>query len=442
MGISKRVIVIIGVGILLFTLGRLSSGFAVEFQPIGFEALSMGGAGVAQAKGSFCVYYNPALLAESHKGVEISFSVGIGAREINLVDHIDTLADIDITSTLDRIVDNAPSGSNSTEDRNNITTIKNELRDIAQINGLQLMPTASVGVRIGSIGLGVFGVSEGSAYAVIDSNKLDIIVKKTISGTDQYFKYDEGSDTYSLSTQNKYESKSLEYALNNDLTYLQLTGLAYTEVPLAYACQIKTPLGAVSLGAAIKYMYAITYDNKIKIDTESGEIEDVSKEADKRDDDWGIDVGLLYRPPAIQNLLIGITAKNINQPEFATIKGDKYKLDPMVRAGVSWGLVNKISFAFDVDLTKNDTFLPGYASRYVGGGVNIHPTSWISLRAGLMDNVEESREGVVYTAGIGFGLKWAQIDISGQYSSKSGEYNGQTIPRYGRVQIALVSKWF
>ena len=34
---------------------------AVEFQPIGFESASMGGAGVASARGSYAPYYNPAL---------------------------------------------------------------------------------------------------------------------------------------------------------------------------------------------------------------------------------------------------------------------------------------------------------------------------------------------------------------------------------------------
>lgn len=59
-----------------------------------------------------------------------------------------------------------------------------------------------------------------------------------------------------------------------------------------------------------------------------------------------------------------------------------------------------------------------------------------------MKNLQESYVGTVYTAGLGCGLKWFQLDIAGQISSKKGEYEGDEIPRYARIQVALVSKWF
>ncbi len=59
-----------------------------------------------------------------------------------------------------------------------------------------------------------------------------------------------------------------------------------------------------------------------------------------------------------------------------------------------------------------------------------------------MRNIQESDDGTIYTAGLGFGLKWIQLDITGQASDKKAEYEGDEIPRYLRVQVALVSKWF
>ena len=70
--------------------------YGVEFQPIGFEALSMGGAGVASSRGIYASYYNPALLAKHKHGTQISLSAGIGIREINIAQHLDTLSDIGI----------------------------------------------------------------------------------------------------------------------------------------------------------------------------------------------------------------------------------------------------------------------------------------------------------------------------------------------------------
>ena len=58
--------------IFVFCIFLSVSVYAAEFQPLGFEALSMGGAGVASSKGSYAAYYNPALLAVPRHKIEIS----------------------------------------------------------------------------------------------------------------------------------------------------------------------------------------------------------------------------------------------------------------------------------------------------------------------------------------------------------------------------------
>ncbi len=416
-----------------------SSVSAIEFQPIGFESLSMGGAGVASSKGCFATYYNPALLAEHRHGAQFSLSVGAGLREVNLADHIDKLADIGVEDTIDRIAQHAPNGTNSSTDRQNIATIKEELRALSGQNGLQLMPTASFGAQIGNFGIGVYGLGEGTAYAVIDPNRLDLIVK---SGSN-YYEYDETTDSYTPSNQSEYESRSIKYALDNGLTYLQLSGLAYLEIPIAYAHRFETPYGSFDLGAALKVMPGWTFDKKIKIYTDSGDIDNDLRDAKKQDTSWGIDLGLLYRPslPALNRLNIGVVGKNLNTPKFDTATGSKYKIKPQVRAGVAYELP-MLTLAFDADLTKNDTFIPNYDVQFIGGGANFHPFSWISVRAGVMTNIAESDEGAIFTGGLGFGLKWFQLDIAAQASSKSGHFQGHSYPRYTRIQVSLVSKWF
>ena len=409
--------------------------FSLEFQPLGFESLSMGGAGVASTRGSFAVYYNPALLAESAEDTEISFSAGAGIREVNLANHIDTLADIDIEETINNIAANAPFGPNSSTDRANVTTIKNELGSIAQKNGLQLIPTVSLGMRIGTFGFGVYGLGEGTAFAVIDPNYLDIIVE--YSGF--YAEYNEITDTYSLVTQAEYEQRSLEYALDNDLTYLQLSGLTYVEIPFGYAHSLETLFGTFNLGGSIKVMTGKTFDGKIKIDTESGDVQDNLDDADKSETTWGMDMGLIYKPN-ISELRFGIVGKNLNTPEFDTVEGRTYNVKPQVRAGAAYQLSN-FSFALDIDLTKNETFITNFDAQYIGGGVNYQPASWFCIRAGIMQNIAESNEGTIFTAGLGFGLKWFQLDVAAQVSSKKGHFEDTDIPRYARGQISMVSKW-
>lgn len=427
--------------LLVFVGGILMAGmvFGMEFQPIGFEPLSMGGAGVASARGSFATYYNPALLAEHRHGAQISISAGVGAREINVVDHIDRLADIDLTETIDRIAANAPSGSNAQADRDSVTIIRSELQAVSGRNGVQLMPTAALGVQIGNFGFGAYGLSEATAYAVIDPSRLDMIVEH--GGA--YYRYDEGADIYSLTTPADYAGHSMEYALDNGLTYLKLTGLAYVEIPVAYAHQFETPWGNLDVGGAFKIMPGYTFDGDVKIDTDSGDVSDSLRDADKRDTSWGIDLGLLYKLARAPGLSLGLVGKNLNTPEFDTVTGRTYKVDPQVRAGVAYDCWDdRLCLAMDLDLTSNETFVPDYDAQFVGAGINFHPCSWFSIRGGLMRNIKESDEGTILTAGLGFGLKWLQLDIGGQMSTEKGSYDGHDIPRYGRVQVSLVSTWF
>ena len=113
----------------------------------------------------------------------------------------------------------------------------------------------------------------------------------------------------------------------------------------------------------------------------------------------------------------------------------------MFRGGVSIDLTDWLTFAMDVDLTANKTSIPDYRSQYIGGGFDIHPGSWISLRAGAMRNMVQDEEGTILTAGLGFGLKWFQLDISAQAATKTGTYDGNEIPRYAKVNIAILSRW-
>jgi hypothetical protein len=142
--------------------------------------------------------------------------------------------------------------------------------------------------------------------------------------------------------------------------------------------------------------------------------------------------------------------KNINSPKFkvdttpSTNPQKDFTIDPLVRAGVSLPVWNdNVEFAFDADLTKNKTLVDGEESQLIGGGFEFHPASWFALRAGAMKDIasEKFDEGMIMTAGVGFGLKWLQFDLSAQMSSKKGEYDGQTIPRYAAVNLSLVSKW-
>ena len=408
---------------------------AYEFQPIGFESIGMGGAGVASASGAYAGYYNPALLTKHPYSVEVSLSGGTGIREYNLADNIDKLHDVDLDQIFDDILNNAV----TEEDEANITTTLEVLTAMSGgQNGLFLMPTVSLGVQAQNIGFGVFGIADGSARAIIDPDHLRMIVHDT--ETDTYLEYTSG--TVVESNADDYADYSLEYAIDNDLNYLRLDGMALAEAPVSYARKFDLPLGAISIGGSLKYMEAMTYAGRTRIDTESGEIQDQLDDNKKTSSALGVDVGLLLQPTAMPNLTFGLVAKNVNSPKFKSPVDDSdVKVKPMLRAGVAMALLNNtMDLAVDYDLTKNANSADT-ESQYLGGGVNFHPSSWLSVRAGAMQNVADSNEGTSLTAGLGFGLKWLQLDIAGVMSTKKGHFEGNSIPRYTRLNVSLVSRW-
>jgi hypothetical protein len=411
-----------------------SHALSVEFAPIGSESISMGGAGVASAKSAYAPYYNPALLAEYRNNIDVTIAAGASVRDVDLGKAIDELSSLDIYGSIENIA------QDPVKYVNNIETSINILSSIPAQNGLQVMPGVNLGCQIKQFGIGMYTISEATATAVIDQQHLDIVID-TGSG---YLRYNPSDPTNPIiTTQADYNANSIEYALNNGLTYIDLTGLAYVEIPISAGYQFNTEFGTIDVGGSIKIMPGYTLDKNISIDTATKDIvEDLRKDT-KSSVSWGIDLGLLYKPPRLDKLSIGVVGKNLNTPQFKTSSYDNLKVKPMARAGIAYdGLVlDMISVAIDCDLTKNETYIPGYYSQYVGGGVSVTPIRWFSVRAGLMQNIQETSEGLIITGGLGIGPEFLQLDISAFGSTKRGSYNGNSIPQYAKVQLGISSRW-
>ena len=424
--------------ILLISAITAVSLFGLEFIPLGYKSIGMGGAGVANASGSAAAYYNPALLASHRYTVEASLSVGLGGREINLIDPLDKLVNTyDLGGSLDEVAKHAPvNGSNTEETKDNIKGALNEIYKLAEGNGLTIEPTAEFSFQVGNFALGVYGLGDLTATAVIDRAHMYLIVKD--DKTNGYYYYNPYSDTYSSVSKTDYENYSLEYAIDNNLTKVTVDGIGIVEVPISYATKFEVNGADISIGMNLKYMQGTTYRNDLSIkNTDSDKLEDSLSDNSKTSTAVGVDLGMLVNAGDFR---FGVVGKYLNSPEFDYFDGTKYTVKPMVRGGVAVDLTNWLTFAMDIDLTENDTGIKDYKSQYIGGGFNIHQ-SWFSIRAGAMRNLVQDEEGTILTAGLGFGLKWFQLDIAAQASTKTGTYDGNDIPRYFKVNVALVSRW-
>ena len=416
------------------TLSSLSAG---EFQSIGHYSTSMGGVGVASAKGSMAGYFNPALLTQSKSKVEVALGVGAAVREDNIGEQLDTLKNLKLTDTLDRVANNI-GGKNTQEDRDNLKEAKKILKGIGTNNGVDIMPTAYLSTQVNDYAIGVYGTGDVSATAVVDHDRLDLSVK----GNDgKYYNYNPDTDQYSEITQAAYEEGSLESAISkNGTTHVDVKGLALLEVPVSYAKAFGLKQGELSVGGSLKFMRGSTFIKRTDIDSEDN--------ADEKLDDYkkdssnvGLDLGLLFKPSKVKNLSVGLVARNINSPKFDTIDGGSLKADMQLRTGLLYDYSEKVELAMDLDLTSNETFIPKYDSQQLGMGVNYKPASWVSLRAGLMQNLANSNEGLIYSAGFGIGVQALSLDVAAQMASKSGSYDGEDIPKFAKVNVALVSRW-
>ncbi|MBU0720841.1 conjugal transfer protein TraF [bacterium] len=414
----------------------ITSASAMQFQTLGYKSIAMGGAGVASSSGSVATYNNPALLAKAEYDVEISLGGGLSIQDHGAGASLQELDDIKFIDTVDAVNNDTTLLTNQ--------SVRETLVSGANIiiamdgNALEIAPHAYFSAQISGFGIGIFGSSDVVATAMVDQAH-DRLIFEDSSTPGTYYEVVDANTISFTPTAAEYVNESVEYAVNNGLTYIKAEAIALAEVPVAYGHKFELSGGNVMIGGSLKYMQAVTYQENLRIDNSNDSTEE---QLDKTSSSFGVDLGLAYEPSISNDLTLAVVAKNLNSPEFSFVDGSVVKIDPMIRAGIAYDIFESLEIAADMDLTKNKTFVSGAENQMVGGGLNFHPASWFAIRGGLMQNLDTNDQaGMIYTAGIGFGLKWLQVDLSAQMSSKSETVGDTTFPQYTKVNLALISRW-
>jgi hypothetical protein len=156
------------------------------------------------------------------------------------------------------------------------------------------------------------------------------------------------------------------------------------EIPLSYGHPVNLGgFGKLGIGGSVKLIPARVYSSSISIfNTDSGSIVSDLTKSHNDSTSWGVDCGLLWKPK--NWLAVGVVGKNLNTPKFKAQDGEELKIKPQGRLGAAWDPFSWLTFAADLDLTKNETLLPGYYSRHLGGGLELHPFNWLKLRGGAI----------------------------------------------------------
>jgi hypothetical protein len=390
-----------GLVLALFTIAIVPA-YGSDFRILGPRALSMGGAGVARPDGAYAVYWNPAALAIDSDKTEISLSVGGAIRETGIAEHLQNILDQDIDFEEAK---SDPAGPDA-------VAFINELTKIQTDDAIFVMPGGAISMRAGAVGFGVYPSAQITIYADVDTlhiNQTDPLVDPNS------FFYNE--------------------------TKLLAQGLGLLEVRIGYGHAFDLNSGGkLCVGAAAKFMMGVTFDLEETITAPSQNIEDKLTESDEQATSFGIDLGMIYVSPE-QKLALGVVAKNITSPGFDTVRGGSCDDDMQVRAGMDYTISKRWSVAADVDVLENDTLVPGYSSRWLGGGLCVQATGGIALRGGVMKNLAASDSDMVISVGLSIGFEALHIDLSLALPSEWEEYDGTEFPTEGAGILTIKTAW-
>ncbi len=455
--------------------------FGAEFQPMG--AVGIGGAGVARMKDGFAPYWNPAGLAFNEKAYSTRIEAGVGVRLNNgLAENIDSLGKIDFDA-VSNLANSNSAGITASQFGDAIKLVA-ILEDIKAKGGaLTANGNAVFGNQIKHFGFGAYGSLEATAIPSPDTTRV-LLADGNIPGaiTSISGLADPGSNGYFSAAQRSQLTTALTGAgfsntdsiintaasqlansgvsstnavaaltnvaaafasgatalnISNNQSSIITRGLAYMEIPLSYGHPVDLgAFGKLGIGGSVKLIPARVYSTSLSIfNTDSGSIVRDLTESYTDSTSWGVDCGLLWKPK--NWLAVGVVGKNLNTPKFKAQDGDELKIKPQARLGVAWDPFSWLTFAADLDLTKNETLLPGYYSRHLGGGLELHPFNWLKLRGGGYKNMAQGDIGPVVTAGLTFGTKWVNLDVDGAYGLEKGRYNDQDFPKESRAQVNL-----
>ena len=342
---------------------------AVEFAVVGPRAAGMGGAGVAVTTDAYATYWNPAGLAMvKSMDIRIQGTVQVTGRD-GIVKALDDLKDFNPDDT---------SASNQTKAQ----SIANQInRPGATISGLGAGGLYFKG-HFGEHAFG-FNVSDVATSGAFLTSPVQVTTGAQVNLAGQ----------------------------------MALRGLEARQAAFSYAYAFADK--TFSVGITGKIIQGAAYNNTTSL--QGGQDPDLLDNFGKANisTSYGIDVGAMYRPSSW--LRFGVVGKDINQPSFDAPGGLQYKLTPQVRGGVALNPWSTMTITADMDITSNQTLVPGLKSQVLSLGLEQTILSeFLSFRVGTYKNVQDAGSIFTPTAGIGMRIYSFRLDLASGYDFNKG----------------------
>ncbi|NWF74600.1 MAG: conjugal transfer protein TraF [Nitrospirae bacterium] len=339
---------------------------AVEFVTVGPRAAGMGGAGVAITTDAYATYWNPAGLAILKSAdIRIQGTGQVTGRE-GIVNALDDLNDFN---------PNDPSPANVARAQ----YIKNQLNQ----------PGATVS-GLGSGGLYFKGHFGEHAF---------------------------GFNVSDVATSGGFVSSQVVASGTTIEGQMALRGLEARQAAFSYAYAFADKTFAI--GVTNKIIQGAAYNTTT--DLTGGQdpnlIDNFGKA--KISTSYGIDIGAMYRPSSW--LRFGLVGKDLNQPTFDAPGGLQYKLTPQVRGGMAVNPWSTMTITADMDITSNQTLVPGLKSQVLSLGMEQTVLSeFLSFRVGTYKNVQDAGSIFTPTAGLGIRIYSFRMDLASGYDFDKG----------------------
>ncbi len=343
---------------------------AVEFAVVGPRAAGMGGAGVAVTTDAYATYWNPAGLAM------------VKSLDIRIQGTTQGTDRLGIANALDNLNDFNP----------NDTSAANQAK------------AQSIANEINRAGATISAVGAGGLYA------------KGHFGDHAF-----GFNVSDVATSGAFVSTPVQVLTSGGQTNLAgqmaLRGLEARQAAFSYAYAFADKRFSVGVTGKIIQGAAYNTTTNLQGGVDPNLLDNFGKAMISTS--YGVDLGAMYRPSSW--LKFGVVAKDINQPTFDAPGGLQYKLTPQVRGGVAVNPWSTMTITADMDITANQTLVPGLKSQVLSLGMEQTILSeFLSFRVGTYKNVQDAGSIFTPTAGLGLRIYSFRLDVAGGYDFDNG----------------------
>lgn len=341
---------------------------AVEFVTVGPRAAGMGGAGVAITTDAYATYWNPAGLAMVKS------------------------ADIRIQGTA------------QVTGRESIVNALDDLKDFNPGDPSAATKAQSIANQINQPGATISGLGAGGLY---------------LKG--HFGEHAFGFNVSDVATSGAFVSSPVVASGTNITGEMALRGLEARQAAFSYAYAFADKTFAI--GVTSKIIQGAAYNTTTNLaGGQDPNLRDNFGKA-KISTSYGIDIGAMYRPSSW--LRFGLVGKDLNQPTFDAPGGLEYKLTPQVRGGLAVNPWSTMTITADMDITSNQTLVPGLKSQVLSVGMEQTILSeFLSFRVGTYKNVQDAGSIFTPTAGLGIRIYSFRMDLASGYDFDKGGYIG------------------